>query len=122
MYIVLKDLCLPAKPSDKKHVELAELLSKYYKLEVSSVAATYLFQQCVQSSTESIRDYVNRLKRQAVACQLDCHYDRALRDQFIAGIASVEVRTEILSCADASSQSFDDVAEFAITKEAAKIA
>ena len=42
MYSVLKGLCLPAKPSDKKYVQLAELLSKYYKPELSSVAVTYL--------------------------------------------------------------------------------
>ena len=80
MYSVLIGLCLPAKPYDKKYTEPAELLSNYYKPEVSSVAATYPSQQCVQSHTELIQGYINRLKRQAVTSQFYGYYDRAVRD------------------------------------------
>ena len=46
VYSTLKSLCLPQSLGIKTYDELVALLEDYYKPEVSSVAATYLFNQC----------------------------------------------------------------------------
>ena len=119
VYSILKSLCLPKKPAEKSYDEIVKLLTDYYKPEVSSVAATYQFQQCRQQSTESIRDFVNKLKRQAVKCSFADHNDRALRDQFIAGLADPTTRQEILSQPADSIKSFEAVAKMAASRETA---
>ena len=81
VYSTLKSLCLPQSPGTKTFDELVALLEDYYKPEVSSVAATYLFNQCRQEHQEPVKDFVNRLKRAAVKCDFGAHNDRALRDQ-----------------------------------------
>ena len=62
VYSTLKSLCLPQSPGTKTYDGLVALLEDYYKLEVSSVAATYLFNQCQQEHQEPVKDFVNRLK------------------------------------------------------------
>ena len=80
VYSVLKSLCLPESPIDKSFSELSDLLKNYYKPNVSTVSATYSFQQCRQQDL-SVVDFANKLKRLAEPCKFDAHYDRALRDR-----------------------------------------
>ena len=87
VYSALKSLCLPESPIDKSFSELSDLLKNYYKPNVSTVSATYSFQQCRQQDL-SVVDFVNKLKRLPEPCKFDAHYDRALRDQlFPASVA-----------------------------------
>ena len=119
VYSVLKSLCLPESPIDKSFSELSDLLKNYYKPNVSTVSATYSFQQCRQQDL-SVVDFVNKLKRLAEPCKFDAHYDRALRDQFISGIRCLETRKEILALPESKGKTFADVYKLALAKESAK--
>ena len=119
VYSTLKSLCLPDKPASKKYDDLVAILTKYFQPDVSSVAATYLFQNCRQECQESVRDYQNRLKRAAVKCDFKSHNDRALRDQFIAGLKDDTARKEILSKTPSAIETFHAVVELATARETA---
>ena len=119
VYSVLKSLCLPESPIDKSFSELSDLLKNYYKPNVSTVSATYSFQQCRQQDL-SVVDFANKLKRLAEPCKFDAHYDRALRDQFISGIRCLETRKEILALPESKGKTFADVYKLALAKETAK--
>jgi len=118
VYSTLKSLCLPDKPADKKFEDIQKLLLGYYKPELSAVAATYQFQHVQAKDGETVRDFVNRVKKAAVPCDFGAHNDRALRDQFIAGLRDSAVRQEILSRA-AEMETFQAVVDFASGREAA---
>ena len=118
VYSVLKSLCLPESPIDKSFSELSDLLKNYYKPNVSTVSATYSFQQCRQQDL-SVVDFANKLKRLAEPCKFDAHYDRALRDQFISGIRCLETRKEILALPESKGKTFADVYKLALAKETA---
>ena len=119
VYSTLKSLCLPNTPATKGFDELITLLNNYYKPEVSSVTATYLFNQCRQESEESVKDFINRLKRAAVKCDFGSHLDRALRDQFLAGLSDDATRKEILAKPAADIRSFQEVTKIATARETA---
>ena len=119
VYSFLKSLCLPESPIDKSFSELSDLLKNYYKPNVSTVSATYSFQQCRQQDL-SVVDFANKLKRLAEPCKFDAHYDRALRDQFISGIRCLETRKEILALPESKGKTFADVYKLALAKETAK--
>ena len=118
VYSVLKSLCLPKSPIDKSFSELSDLLKNYCKQNVSTVSATYSFQQCRQQDL-SVVDFANKLKRLAEPCKFDAHYDKALRDQFISGIRSLETR-KILALPESKGKTFADVYKLALAKETAK--
>ena len=87
-YSTLKDLCLPDLPADKTYDQLTQILKDYYKPKVLEVAETYRFHHTVQSETESVAEYANKLKRLAVNCNFGPYLTRALRDQFVGGVRS----------------------------------
>ena len=95
------------------------LLNHYYKPELSSAKATYLFNQCRQESEESVKDFINRLKRAAVKCDCSSHLDRDLRDQFPAGLSDGATRKEILAKPPADIRTFQEVAKIARARETA---
>ena len=120
VYSTLKSLCLPQSPGTKTFDELVALLEDYYKPEVSSVAATYLFNQCRQEHQEPVKDFVNRLKRAAVKCDFGTHNDRALRDQFLAGLLDSTTRREILAKPPSDITTFQAVTKIAVARETAQ--
>ena len=119
VYSTLKSLCLPNTPATKGFDELITLLNDYYKPEVSSVTATYLFNQCQQESEESVKDFINRLKRAVVKCNFGSHLDRALRDQSLAGLSDGAPRKEILAKPAADIRTFQEVAKIATARDTA---
>ena len=96
-YSTLKGLCLPDLPADKTYDQLTQILKDYYKPKVLEVAETYRFHHTVQSETESVAEYANKLKRLAVHCNFGPYLTRALRDQFVGGVRSQTTKKKLLS-------------------------
>ena len=96
-YSTLKGLCLPDLPADKTYDQLTQILKDYYKAKVLEVAETYRFHHNVQSETESVAEYANKLKRLAVHCNFGPYLTRALRDQFVGGVRSQTNEKKLLS-------------------------
>ena len=96
-YSTLKDLCLPDLRADKTYDQLTQILKDYYKPKVLEVAETYRFHHTVQSETESVAEYANKLKRLAVHCNFGPYLTRALRDQFVGGVRSQTTKKKLLS-------------------------
>ena len=112
-YSTLKDLCLPDLPADKTYDQLTQILKDYYKPKVLEVAETYRFHHTVQSETESVAEYANKLKRLAVNCNFGLYLTRALRDQFVGGVKSQTTKKKLLS----EDRTFDQALKVAQTNE-----
>ena len=96
-FSTLKDLCLPDLPADKTYDQLTPILKNYYKPKVLEVAETYRFHHTVQSETESVAEYADKLKRLAANCNFGPYLTRALRDQFVGGVRSQTTKKKLLS-------------------------
>ena len=119
VYSTLKTLCLPKSPSDYKYAQIATILQDHYKTKTSRTTATHRFRQCTQNSTEAVTEFSHRLKNIAVDCQFGTHLDRALSDQFVAGLRDLSVRKLILSKTDTDVSTFDKIFQIALTEETA---
>ena len=118
-YATLKSLCLPDLPSSKSYDELCALLTEHYKDKTTTTTAAYKFRQCVQHRTDSVEEYSHRLKRAAQPCEFGTHLDRAMKDQFIAGLSSQSIKRKILSCPDKDIDKFNKVFKIAHTEDIA---
>ena len=114
-YAVLRDLCSPQKPAEKTFDALCELLANHFKPKRLDIAETYKFHQCSQKADENISEYSARLRKMAATCNFGENLQRALRDQFVTGIRSMETRKKLLG----KDHSFDDVIKLALADEAA---
>ena len=111
VYSTLKTLCLPASTGSMKFSEL--------KIKTSRTTVTFLFRQCSQGPTETATEFVHKLKNKSVDCDFDAFLDRALRDQFIAGLRDIGLKKTILTKPDADVKTFQNVQEIALAEEAA---
>jgi len=114
-YSTLRDLCSPAKPIDKTFDEIKNLLESHFKPKKLEIAETYRFHQCRQQAEENVSTYSARLRHMASTCNFGENLNRALRDQFVAGIKSAETRKKLLG----KDNTFDEVVKLALADEAA---
>ena len=115
-YSTLKYLCLPDLPAEKSYEEIITILKGFYKPKVLEVAETYRFHQAVQTESESVAQYANKLKRLAVHCNFGTYLTRALRDQFVGGVRSRSTRKKLLS----EDRTFDQAVKVAQADELAE--
>ena len=117
-YSTLKDLCLPDLPAHKTYDQLRQILKDYHKPKVLEVAETYRFHHdhTVQTETESVAEYANKLKRLAVNCNFGPYLTRALRDQFVGGVRSQTTKKKLLS----EDRTFDQALKVAQADELAE--
>ena len=54
-------------------------------------------------------DFCKGLKRAAFPCEFGSHLDRALKGQFVAGLASQAIKQKIFMLPDNEMKSFEDV-------------
>ena len=84
-YKVLKDLCLPEKPTDKsyKHVQLKEILTNFYKPKLLEVAESYRFNHTIQKKcficdfTQHLADKCSYVNATCYSCHKKGHLSKA---------------------------------------------
>ncbi|CAH2100780.1 unnamed protein product [Euphydryas editha] len=96
-YNLLCDLCSPDHPEDKEFDELVELLKHHLEPEKSEIAERHIFRQRTQLQGESIRLYLQGLKHLAKTCNFGSNLEENLRDQFVSGLYSEEMRSRIFA-------------------------
>ncbi|XP_064076301.1 uncharacterized protein LOC135194620 [Vanessa tameamea] len=96
-YNLLCDLCSPDHPEDKEFDELVELLKHHLEPEKSGIAERHIFRQRTQLEGESIRLYLQGLKHLAKTCNFGSKLEENLRDQFVSGLYSEEMRSRIFA-------------------------
>jgi len=62
-YSLLRDLCTPQKPIDKKYDDLKSLLSSYINPKPNLITERYKFKEHRQAANESVIQFITRLKK-----------------------------------------------------------
>ena len=119
VYATLKSFCLPDIPAERTYKENTELLKEYYQVQTSATTAAFTFRACQQKTTERLVDFSNRLKHAAVNCKFGDHLDRALKDQFVAGLSDPESKRKLLTSPNAETEKFAGVFKTAEREERA---
>ncbi|XP_053691453.1 uncharacterized protein LOC128739971 [Sabethes cyaneus] len=95
LYSVASKVYSPEDPCIKSYEDLIVLLKKYLEPTVNVVAERYKFRQCEQSGSQSISEFIIQLKAESHRCNLAAFLPEALRDQFVAGVGDVKLRTKL---------------------------
>lgn len=115
-YRVLKDLAFPDAPNTKTFDQLATLLRAHFRPTRLTVAERYRFHSACQKPSQSISEYVRTLKKLAGTCEFtNEQLNESLRDRFICGLHSEQIKQKLLS----RNFTFQEAVDTPIVQEAA---
>ncbi|KAM0731586.1 hypothetical protein ACS0PU_002646 [Formica fusca] len=93
-YVYRKIYALQVKPKDKALGDLGEIVQEHIYPKPSEAVERCSFHQASQSQTESIVEFVARLKKLSLHCNFN-DLQTALRDQFICGIREHDTKIKL---------------------------
>jgi hypothetical protein len=98
----LVNICRPQLPTEFSYDELVSKLKSHVDPEPNFVAERIRLRQTMQHEGESVSNFIVRLKEAARHCKyVNCDHQKSLdenmRDQFIYGIRSHEIRQRLIS-------------------------
>lgn len=96
-YDLMCDLCSPDQPEDKTFDVLVQLVKDHLEPERSEIAERHIFRQRKQQQGESVRSYLQSLKHLAKTCNFGASLEVNLRDQFVSGLYSEEMRSRLFA-------------------------
>ncbi|XP_072389504.1 uncharacterized protein [Diabrotica undecimpunctata] len=96
-YSVLKDLLAPEVPSSKTFEELKRVLIEHYSPKRLVMSERYKFYNTNQEPQEDIKSFVSKLKSVAQYCKFRQFLKECIRDRFVCGVRSVQIRRKFLA-------------------------
>ncbi|XP_037874317.1 uncharacterized protein LOC119630090 [Bombyx mori] len=96
-YDLMCDLCAPDLPEEKDFDILVKLVKDHLEPERSEIAERHIFRQRKQQNNENIRSYLQSLKHLAKTCNFGITLEINLRDQFVSGLYSEEMRSRLFA-------------------------
>ena len=116
-YNLLKNLAAPTSPADLTFDQIKTKLKDHLSPKPSKIAERFRFQKCDQNHTETINDYVVRLKLFSKNCDYGDSLKDALLDRFVAGIRNAETQRRLLIQPD--TLTYDEAVKMSVAMEMA---
>lgn len=116
-YQLMCDLCAPDHPEDKNFERLVELVAGHLEPKRSEIAERHTFRQRRQAEGESVGAFLQNLKHLATHCNFGTTLEVNIRDQFVSGLRSEEMRSRLFA---ESSLDYKKAVELALALEAAE--
>ena len=101
MYALLRNIVSPRRPRDLSFEEIVDNLAKHLDPKPIVIAERFKFHKAEQQESESIRDFLARLKKLAETCEFGGCCEEAIRDRFVCGL----IQRKLLAVADLTLQS-----------------
>ncbi|XP_024873057.1 uncharacterized protein LOC112455390 [Temnothorax curvispinosus] len=115
-YKLVRDLCAPQKPKDKAFDELVKLVKDHLCQKPSEVMERCKFHQAQQTTTETIAEFIARLKSLATHCNF-ADINLAMRDQLVCGLRDHAIKAILFR---EENLTYDSAYKLAVAAEAAK--
>ncbi|XP_039756663.1 uncharacterized protein K02A2.6-like [Pararge aegeria] len=96
-YELMCDLCSPDLPEDKKFEQLVKIVKDHLEPQRSEIAERHMFRQRKQKQGEIVSDYLKSLKHLAKHCNFRDSLEVNLRDQFVSGLQSEDMRSRLFA-------------------------
>lgn len=119
-YDLMTVLCSPAEPEKKSFEELVDIVENHVNPKASDMAERMKLRACLQNESETVSEYLLRLKKLAMTCKFmgQESLEENLRDQFTYGLKSEKYRQRLLTERELS---FNRAVTLATSLEAAQI-
>ena len=101
MYALLRNIISPRRPRDLSFEEIVDNLAKHLDPKPIVIAERFKFHKAEQQESESIRDFLARLKKLAETCEVE----EAIRDRSVCGLKERTIKRKLLAVADLTLQS-----------------
>ncbi|XP_044760826.1 uncharacterized protein K02A2.6-like isoform X2 [Coccinella septempunctata] len=109
-YIIFRNLVAPKKTKEFKFGELVKLMKTHLNPTPSEISERNKFYNIKQYPSESISEFVSRLKENSLHCNFK-EIETALRDQFVCGLLQPETKIELFRQENLTFQSAVAIAE-----------
>ncbi|XP_063538144.1 uncharacterized protein K02A2.6-like [Cydia strobilella] len=96
-YELMCDLCAPDHPETKDYKTLVELVKNHLDPKRSEIAERHIFRQRRQAEGESVGVFLQNLKHLATYCNFDSKLEENIRDQFVSGLRSEDMRSRFFA-------------------------
>ncbi|XP_069358342.1 uncharacterized protein [Maniola hyperantus] len=96
-YELMCDLCSPDLPESKTFEQLVKIVKDHLEPQRSEIAERHMFRQRKQSQGEAVSDYLKSLKHLAKHCNFHDTLEVNLRDQFVSGLHSEDMRSRLFA-------------------------
>ena len=96
-YILLRNLCAPAKPGDKTFAELVKLMRQHQHPTPSVIVERLKFHKRVRRPAESVAAYESELHRLSGTCSFGDNLDSSLWDRLVCGINDDAILRRLLA-------------------------
>ena len=96
-YSTLSSLCSLKKPKELPFTELLELLQGHYASKPSTVVALFRLNSYRKTDSESVQEYVARLRKLYAVCAFGGMLQEMIRDRLVCGIDSEVIQGKILA-------------------------
>ena len=105
MYALLRNIVSPGRPRELSFVDIVDNLAKHLDPKPIVIAERFKFHKAEQQESESIRDFLARLKKLAETCEFGGYREEAIRDRFVCGLKERTIQRNLLAVADLTLQS-----------------
>ena len=99
-YGTVRSLLSPRKPHEVTYAAIVETLRKQFCPPTSVTVARYRFFSCSRTHSESVQDFVARLRQLPRDCKFESFLDEMIRDRLVCGVNSDPIQRRLLAEAE----------------------
>ncbi|XP_043243629.1 uncharacterized protein K02A2.6-like isoform X2 [Amphibalanus amphitrite] len=99
-YGTVRSLLSPKKTNEVTYVMIVETLSKQFCPPTSVTVARYRFFSCCRVQSESVQEFVARLRQLSRDCKFESFLDQMIRDRLVCGVNSDPIQRRLLAEAE----------------------
>ena len=96
-YKTIRSILAPQKPTEVDYAELVKQVKQHYVPKPSEIIQRYKFYTCNRQPSESIADYVARLRALTEYCEFGGTLDSMLRDRLVCGVNNEQLQRRLLA-------------------------
>ncbi|XP_062714146.1 uncharacterized protein K02A2.6-like [Aedes albopictus] len=115
VYQIVKNLCFPKLPEEKKFSEVCDLLKQRFTPTLVVFRERARFFEARQGDAESIMEWSTRLKKLAANCDFGIDLDVFIKNLFVVGLRRGPLFERV--CEEEATASFDVLIKIALKKE-----
>ena len=116
-YRLMRNLCAPAKPTEKSYAQLVKLVADHFNPRPSVIVQRFQFNSRYRKPGESIATFIVELRRLTEFCDFGPSLSEMLRDRVVCGIGDPRIQKRLLAESDLT---FDKAVELAVAQESAE--
>ena len=114
IYALIKSLCQPGSPGDKKFGELVELVQEHFTPKPSEIVQRYKFYTCTRQAGETVHQFVTALRNLSKHCNFGTTLNTMMRDRLVVGMNDEKIQRKLLQEAGLT---FEKALEIAVAME-----